>query len=327
MKITEFREKESFETALLKQNNKEFLQSYSWGEFEKLRGKEVIRLGLEAEGVLCAVQVFIQKVLFFRFATIVRMVDMDEKVFHALQDYLKKEKACTFVRIEPIRNLLFGFEGKKQIKNRQWKHSLILDLEKSEEELLGQMHSKTRYNIRLAGRKGVVVDDNKDFEIFWKLNEDTQKRDGFKSHDKAYYKDFAELEKVHQLNASFEGDVICSGLLIHYGDRFTYVHGASGNKHRNLMAPYLLQMEAIKKAKQLGAKEYDFGGIAKPMKDGEGISTCFHNLCWDVKDSLTGVTRFKAGFGGEVISYGDAFELALSGWKYRLFLFLKKLRG
>jgi lipid II:glycine glycyltransferase (peptidoglycan interpeptide bridge formation enzyme) len=102
------------------------------------------------------------------------------------------------------------------------------------------------------------------------------------------------------------------------------LHGASSNEERNLMAPYLLQWEGIKLAKQLGCKYYDFWGISPAPRAGEA-STCFHNLCWSATHRWTGVTRFKAGFGGSVKEYPQAVDVVLSGWKYGVYRLVRKL--
>jgi len=199
-----------------------------------------------------------------------------------------------------------------------------LDLNLSLEDLLSAMHAKTRYNIRLAEKKDVEIVSKKDGDIFWSLNEETKERDKFHSHEKSYYTNMLELGNVYQMTAYYNNQPLSSGIFVYYGEKFTYVHGASSNTERNVMAPYLLQWKAIQFAKELGAKEYDFGGIAKPMKDGNGIVTCFHTLCWDPLDKLMGVTRFKAGFGGKTFSYGNAFELIL---RPRLYAFVQKIKG
>jgi len=183
------------------------------------------------------------------------------------------------------------------------------------------MHSKTRYNIRLAEKKGVEIREGKNIEWFWKLNEQTTKRDGFKSHGKVYYEKMLEMPISHQLTAFFDGRPIASHIYIAWNGRCTYLHGASSNEYRNVMAPYLLQWESIKFAKKFGNTEYDFWGVAAPKEHGK----TFHIYSWDEQDSLSNVTRYKAGFGGEVISYPDAFEVVLKPVLYRLFRFVKKL--
>jgi len=186
------------------------------------------------------------------------------------------------------------------------------------------MHPKTRYNIHLATRKGVVVKEKKDIEIFWELNKKTTERDEFKSHDKKYYQKMLEQSFCHQLIAYHNDQPIASNILIVYNGTATYLHGASGNVSRNLMAPYLLQWEGIKLAKSLGCIKYDFWGISPQAKTGEP-STCFHNFCWMLNHRWTGVTRFKAGFGGEYVEYPQAFEIPLNKFKFKLYCLAKKI--
>ena len=101
----------------------------------------------------------------------------------------------------------------------------------------------------------------------------------------------------------------------------TYLHGASSNEHRNVMAPYLLQWRSIQIAKKFGKTEYDFWGVAAPKEGGKQ----FHTYAWGETDKLNNVTRYKAGFGGTPISYPDAFEIPLKPFQYKLFQLAKKV--
>jgi lipid II:glycine glycyltransferase (peptidoglycan interpeptide bridge formation enzyme) len=233
-----------------------------------------------------------------------------------------KEKKYIFVRVEPLQNISNIHYPISIIGTRQPQHTLLLDISKSEEDLLSEMHAKTRYNIRLSEKKGVEVRQEKDVDTFWRLNEETSARDAFKTHDREYYARMLDLPSVFQLNAYYEGVSIASHIFVRFGDRFTYLHGASGNTHRNLMAPYLLQWEGIRFAEELGCQEYDFWGIAPPVSEGEkNKKTCFHELCWEVHHPWTGITRFKAGFGGKVWAYPEAVDIVLDAWQYRLYRF------
>jgi lipid II:glycine glycyltransferase (peptidoglycan interpeptide bridge formation enzyme) len=213
-------------------------------------------------------------------------------------------------------------------KNRQIQQTIILDLNKSEEDILTVMHSKTRYNIRLAEKKGVEIKLEKNVDIFWKLNSETIKRDRFKSHAKEYYEEMLTLDNVYQLIAYHEGEPIAANILIYFGDTLTYLHGTSASKKRNLMAPYLLQWEGIKLAKKLDCNFYDFWGVAPKAENTEKIQTsCFHNFCWPINHALSGVTRFKAGFGGQYVEYSQAFDIITKPWKYKIYILIRKLRG
>lgn len=187
----------------------------------------------------------------------------------------------------------------------------ILDLSKSENELLGAMHEKTRYNIRLAEKKGVEIKKvlrqsaKEDFEIFWSLLTETARRDAFHTHTRAHYEMLAETKSAHFSNELFfaehEGKAISAAMVNFYQPISgvpgvaTYLHGASTDSARNVMAPYALHWYIAREAKARGYGRYDFWGIDEKK--------------------MPGVTRFKRGFGGYEIVYAPTVEIV-----YRLVL-------
>lgn len=230
----------------------------------------------------------------------------------ALQLLLKKIKEiaqveqAVFLRIDPGLRLedkvnLKSFGFKKAHAHYQPENTLILDLTQTEEQILAQMKPKGRYNIKVAQKHGVEVrvsDGNeKDLEAFYKLLEETTQRDGFSGHNLEYYKNMLTIlgpEQVKLYLASYKGEIIGGIIATFFKDTAIYYFGASGNKHRNMMAPYLLQWRAICDAKKLDLKFYDFLGIAA-----EGA----------VKHAWAGVTDFKLKFGGKRVDYYPAQEL------------------
>ena len=190
-----------------------------------------------------------------------------------------------------------------------------MDLDKGEEELLKSMHQKTRYNIRLADKKGVKIKFNKsdkDLDSFWQLLQETTNRDKFSAHSKSYYQEMLSLDNVYLALAEYEGEVLAANIIMPWGNTTTYLHGASSNKFRNVMAPYLLQWETIKKAKKEGFQYYDFWGIAP-----EGSSK---------EKSWAGITRFKRGFGGKEIKYLGTYDFIVNSFWYRLYELVRKFR-
>jgi len=300
----------------------EFLQSWKWGEFQNQVGIKTVRLLVEGESV----QGFEQKIGFGKKFLYLPRVHSSKFIIQSLVEYLKKD--YIFLRIEslfPISNFQFPIY---KVKNRQPQQTLLLNLAKTEEEILNQMHPKTRYNIHLAERKGVEIREEKNPEIFWQLNLDTIERDKFKSHDKNYYEKMLNQENIRQLIAYHNNEPIASIILVINNQTITYLHGASANKFRNLMAPYLLQWQGILLGKKLGGSFYDFWGVAPLVKDnGKEQTSNFNGFCWPINHPWSGVTRFKVGFGGEYREYPQAIEVPLSGWQYKIFNFLKKLRG
>ncbi|MFZ4648225.1 MAG: lipid II:glycine glycyltransferase FemX [Patescibacteria group bacterium] len=227
-----------------------------------------------------------------------------------------------FVRVEPnFADFNFlnefcrikGIQAEKSI-NLQPQKTLVLDLKKDLVVLEKELSQKTRYNIRLAEKKGVkIVKGIKDqFSEFWRLMKLTGERDNFGIHTKGHYEKLISLggDNLELWLAEFEGQVIAAGIFCFFGSQSVYLHGASDNKFRNLMAPHLLQWTIIKEAKKRGCLFYDFYGIDE--------------------EKWPGVTRFKKGFGGEVLEYPGTYDLVLKPNFYYLYqgmrFVLRKLR-
>jgi len=319
----------------------EFLQSFKWGEIARERGEEILRLGVinEAKKIVCAVTL-IKKELLFGFYYLYaprgpvyhyRLLDnKSSDLYLKIKKFLFLEigkiyQKALFLRFEEGAEI-FAFQNKvkdsdqKRIKKTidlQPKKTLILDLKKSEEELLKEMHQKTRYNIRLAEKKGVkivesLLEDEKELENnlseLWRLLNITGARDGFRLHSRAHYqgllRDKSGLIKLYF--ARYKNKNIATALLCFYGDKVTYLHGASDNEFRSVMAPYLLQWEMIKKAKSETYQYYDFFGIDEKK--------------WP------GVTRFKLGFGGRIIEYPGTFDFIFKPCLYWSYAIIRKLR-
>jgi lipid II:glycine glycyltransferase (peptidoglycan interpeptide bridge formation enzyme) len=222
-------------------------------------------------------------------------------------DLASKNSSAVFIRFEPNTSVWEG-KGTKTISIQPAK-TIILDLTQGEEEILAAMHQKTRYNIRLAEKKGVnITIDNSRIEEFLALMHTTTERDKFFAHSDNYYRTMAKFDPdfIQLILAEFEGRVIAAGLFCFCAPTAVYMHGASSNEFRNIMAPYLLQWTAIKKARGLGLKYYDFYGI-------------------DAK-KWPGVTRFKEGFGGEEVDYAGTFDLVLKPFWYFVYHLLRFVR-
>ncbi|MBI5413514.1 peptidoglycan bridge formation glycyltransferase FemA/FemB family protein [Candidatus Peregrinibacteria bacterium] len=247
-----------------------------------------------------------------------------EEIFEDLKRLAAEEKAI-FARIEPPAswNQSWTSELKKNFKicNAPHRftpeHTLVLNIEGSEEEILAQMKPKGRYNIGVAVRKGVHVrmfkkfEDvpQKDFDEFYEILKTTAARDEFGIHPCSFYENFLKTLGQENMSALFlayepETKKVTAGLIAtFYKDTAIYYYGASSGADRNLMAPYLLQWEAILEAKKRDLKFYDFLGIA-PADDS--------NHPWK------GVTEFKKKFGGKEIKYPPAFDIVYKKTLYGL---------
>lgn len=173
----------------------------------------------------------------------------------------------------------------------QFRNTVLLDLTPGEDDLLAAMKQKTRYNVRLAGRKGVTVRHGgvEVFETLYTMYAHTAVRDGFAIRGRDYYlsvwRTFLDAGLLTPLVAEVEGQPVAGLMLFHFGGRAWYLYGMSTDAHREKMPTYLLQWEAIRRAKQLGCKIYDMWGAPDEFDQG---------------DPLWGVYRFKTGFGGRV---------------------------
>jgi lipid II:glycine glycyltransferase (peptidoglycan interpeptide bridge formation enzyme) len=243
-----------------------------------------------------------------------------------------KERKVFLVKIDPDVPVGFGEPGKEEAEEGlvgqtfldelkasgwrysneqiQFKNTAFLDLTSTEDDLLAQMKQKTRYNIRLAGRKGVTVREGTatDFDKLYKMYSETAVRDGFAIRSQEYYttvwNTFIQSDMLTPLIAEVEGDPVAGLMLFHFGETAWYLYGMSRISHREKMPNYLLQWEAIRKAKQKGCRVYDLWGAPD---------------VFDESDSLWGVYRFKRGLGGQVARHIGAWDLPLRPWTYRLY--------
>lgn len=314
------------------QSGAEFLQSFEWGNFLELGGEEVIRVGVrEGENILL-IATLVKKIIFknyFYLSAPRGPLGSGSALEFFLTALKKLYRSALFLRFEPLNFEPLNFElGRinakinqaansknifKKTINLQPAKTLILDLNKNEDELLKEMHQKTRYNIRLAEKKGIIIKegDINDLKEFWRLLQTTGERDNFRLHSFSHYEKLLAINKtapgfIKLFMAQYEGKNIAGGIFLFYGNKVTYLHGASDNNFRNLMAPYLLQWALIKKARAENYLAYDFFGIDE--------------------EKWPGVTRFKLGFGGRVFNYAGTYDFIFKPAAYRFYEGLRKLR-
>jgi lipid II:glycine glycyltransferase (peptidoglycan interpeptide bridge formation enzyme) len=305
--------------------NSSFLQKWSWGEFKQDLGKEVLRLQLiDQEEVLSQIQGVVHQLgLGVKYVYLPRVNISDN--FDKYLDYLS-EQNFAFLRVEPQnkRVVTDNFQ-QKEIDNRQPRTTLILDVTPAKDDLLDDMHSKTRYNIRLSYRKDIETRQKQDLNIFYNLYEETTKRADFTGHPKEYFKKMLELDNVYQLISYYEDKPLSSIILIATDNTLTYLHGASTREHSERMATYQSQWEGIQLAKKLGCDFYDFWGIA-PIVDEETENTDkSFGYIWPQNHELSGVTRFKVRFNGEVENYPKAQNIIFSPAKYKMYNLGRKI--
>jgi peptidoglycan pentaglycine glycine transferase (the first glycine) len=192
----------------------------------------------------------------------------------------------------------------------QFRNTVILDLTASEEELLKRMKPKTRYNIRLAERKGVRIrlGNHLDFPLLYHMYAETSLRDGFVIREQGYYQavweTFCREGMAEPLIAEVDNQPIAALILFYFAGKAWFLYGMSRTQHREKMPNYLLQWEAIHRAKEKGCHSYDLWGA--PDK-------------FDETDPLWGVYRFKAGLGGQLIQTIGAWDLPVRPLLYQLY--------
>lgn len=312
-----------------------FLQSFEWGSFQEKYGIRTMRVMVKDAGmpVLCATVIrrplpMKKEFWYVPFGPVIASGTASPRAaFHFFSGALRERAAAetVFVKIEPDTawsGVSFPEEGFVRGKNIQVAQTAIVDCAKEEDEILKRMKQKTRYNIKLAARHGVkiaVTGDQValDRDIFFSLLSETAKRQGFHLHPRQYYETMldcflnAEYDpaafSLRIFFAQYEGRVIACALVGFFGGTATYLHGASSDDYKNIMAPYLLHWEIIRYAKSNGCARYDLWGVSTP---GE---TQGKKSAWE------GFSRFKLGFGGALVSYPGAYDLPLNALWYNAY--------
>ena len=207
----------------------------------------------------------------------------------------------------------------KAPRNQFDKYNFLLDISKSEEELLENMHSKHRYNIKLAQKSKVGVREGttrEDFEMFYSLYKDTAERQKYYIHPKTYYQKMWDIlhseGMAYLLVARFNGEPLASWMLFVYDGVLYYPYGGSSEKHKNLMASNLIGWEAIRFGKEKGCRTYDMWGGCKDLSDRS--------------DPYWGFSNFKAKFGGTPVEYLDSYDFVVNQSVYQVFNFANNVR-
>ena len=243
----------------------------------------------------------------------------DEEGLSVILDELKdlgNEEKAVFIRLSPyapLRKRDWPIALSEAWDDHHPQTSLIIDLTQSESDILKQMKPKGRYNIKVAQKHGVTIRQGKDASEFYKLLMKTGNRDGFGIHPQSYYQNMLDKLGLSALllMAEYESKVIAGGIFVFLDEWGIYYYGASDDRYRNVMAPYLIQWEAIRAAKERGCRYYDFLGIAPEHAK---------------KHPWKGVTEFKKKFGGRIITYPHAKEMVIRTFWYWIYRIYKKVR-
>lgn len=291
---------------LEKYPNAHILQTSKWGELKSQFGWEIVHV---AEGSTGA-QILFRRLFSFSIAYIPKGPVGDDwnPIISSIHQECKKRRAILLI-IEPDmwesgdnyaglsfldRQNLKGFRiGEQSIQPRR---TIVVGIGKADDQILSAMKQKTRYNIRLAEKKGIRVRMSSDLACFNNLMQVTGSRDNFAVHHASYYdaafRLFEPQGNCAILIAEFNHEPLASLMVFRQGNRAWYFYGASSDQHRELMPAYLLQWEAIKWARQRGCLTYDLWGV--PDEDETTLEANFTSN----NQGLWGVYRFKRGFGG-----------------------------
>jgi lipid II:glycine glycyltransferase (peptidoglycan interpeptide bridge formation enzyme) len=209
----------------------------------------------------------------------------------------------------------------------QPRRTIRVTLDADDETLLARMKPKTRYNIRLAERRGVRVRTGTagDLSTFYALLRETSHRDRFGIHRSEYFDDLLEVfaDDAGLLLADKDDEPAAAVLVIRCGIEAVYLYGASAARHQRHMASYLVQFAAMRWARDRGCRVYDLWGI--PPEDEPPREIPFDQL--NARHGLWGVYRFKLGFGGEIHTYPATYERAYSSFLVWAWHRLRPMRG
>lgn len=254
-----------------------------------------------------------------------------KQVILDLQELARQRKAV-FIKVDPDLILGWGEPGNTEsvenpaglaiqalLKQRGWvfsadqiqfRNTMLIDLQPSEEELLASFKQKTRYNIRLAERKGVCVRQAnlEELELLYRMYAETAVRDNFVIRHESYYttlwREFMQAGMAHALIAEVEEQPISGLVLFHFAGVSRFMFGMSTEQARECMPNYLLQWEAIRLSKELGCHTYDMWGAPDSFNE---------------SDPLWGVYRFKQGFNGKLVRHLGAWDYANRPVLYQLY--------
>jgi peptidoglycan pentaglycine glycine transferase (the first glycine) len=357
MKALEVADPGAWDGAVLSLPNPHVLQSWAWGAFKARHGWRATRLLFQEEARTVAAASVLQRtvpylplsILYVPKGPALDWVDagLAARVLAELEALARRRRAL-FFKIDPdvyypqapegeglptgpkpyrggrpetaseVAGLLASRGWRFSGDQIQFRNTVLLDLGRSEEELLAGMKQKTRYNVRLAQRRGVAIrqvsaaagrpEMAAALETFYQLYAETSQRDGFAIRPRGYYHDawrsFLETGLARLFLAEFEGEVVAGLMLFTFGPVAWYMYGASSDRHRPQMPNHLLQWEAMRAARAAGCGLYDLWGAPEELVE---------------SDPMWGVVRFKLGLGGHLVRGLGAWDYPLNGLAYRLY--------
>lgn len=331
--IKEITDKNTWDSFVSKSEQKTFLHSWNWGEFNRVMGGRIFRLGVYDNSDLVGLALIIKVEArrgSFLFCPHGPILDWGKKeTLEALATHLKmlaEQEKVHFIRISPL--ALDTPENKKLFSNLGFRDAPIhmhpevtwtLDVTPSLDDILSGMRKGTRYDVRKAEKEGVEIiksKEPKDIKEYFDLQKETVERHKFIPFSLDFltkqFETFARDDEIVLFLAKYKKEIIAAAIIVYYADSGFYHHGASTLKYPKIQAPYLLQWEAIKEAKNRELLFYNFWGIA-PDEDDKGHP-------WH------GLTTFKKGFGGFRTDYLHAQDLVLKKGHYLINYLVESIR-
>lgn len=309
------------------------LQSFEWGEFRLKTGVDVIRLAGENDSKYTeTAQLTLHPIPFtnYKIGYLPKGGIPGKEMLRSLMEEGKKQN-CIFIKLEPD---IVKDGQQKHFKETSFpifpsphplftKYTFILDLTKDEEKLMAGFSSKTRYNIKVAQKHGVVIrEDDSDgaFENYLSLLEDTTRRQKFYAHDTKYHRLMWETLRpegiAHLLTANYRDNgkdyTLAAWIVFLFNNILYYPYGTSSTMFRNVMASNLMMWEAIKFGKNHGATSFDMWGSLGPEPD-------FH-------DPWYGFHRFKLGYGPTLVEFIGSYDLVINPVLYKIYNGVHRLR-
>jgi lipid II:glycine glycyltransferase (peptidoglycan interpeptide bridge formation enzyme) len=328
---------ETWNTALGTLDGGHLLQSWQWGELKSKYGWKPARIlwNDDSQTPVAAAQLLFRTTtgnLTIAYCPRGPILNWEDPVLYSqvlsdLADHASQQSAI-FIKMDPEIPIDNGLEIQDQDKTNllrtswlelgwresqeqiQFRNTFILNLEAEEETLLANMKQKTRYNIRLSTRRGVVIRHGglEDLDLLYQMYAETSLRDGFVIRDPAYYGDawgsFIQDGLAQPLIAEVEDEPVAAIILYHFGKTAYYLYGMSRALHRDKMPNHLLQWEAIRWAKEAGCQIYDFWGAPDRI---------------DPSEPMYGVYRFKEGFGAQFVQTVGAWDFPIKSLQYQLY--------
>jgi lipid II:glycine glycyltransferase (peptidoglycan interpeptide bridge formation enzyme) len=314
------------------------LQSWEWGDLKGASRWKPFRIAVDRDGrivagaqmLIAAVPPGVPSIAYVPRGPVGDRLDDDVvEALLATLDRIARRHRCIFLRFEPpvpddptYVQLLVRHGFRQSAYSNQPRATIVVDLRPGPSDVLAQMHQKTRYNIRYAERKGVVVrvGTAEDLPTFHRLLQTTGRRTGLNPRSYEYYRreweTFAPLGRSKLFIATYDGEPLAANLTAVFGRHAAYLHGASSGVHKELQPNHLLMWEAMRWAMQEGCESFDLWGVPDEVgllaSQGREISVP------NTTEGLWGVYRFKRGFGGEIRLHTAAHDRVYSPTAYRV---------